>query len=499
MSIRSAGAILLSATLALGCAGEGDEDLTITLGEADDTTAAVAYWPGDEELTAEDIERGRLDLSWRAAVEDTTALPDTAPPSAPRERPATPLDADELAPEPVDERPSLPGPAAPVRVRSDTLDLPETYEEIDRIATRDTVELPAVTLPLSGDVQGPSVLYVQILLDRSPFSPGIIDGKWGKNTDKAVYWLQKREGIDPTGTVDSTTFQRLYELAGRPDRYVRTVTLTEDDVSGPFVTVPADIYQQAELDCLCYDSASEKVAERYHASPDLLARLNPDADLANLKAGDRLRVPNVEKSPLSQEKSVLAAGRTERTGADRPDRRGSADTTVASRRDSPAAPERPARSDLAGGGEIAKIVISGAGFYLHAVDADGRVVYHYPTTLGSEYAPSPQGSYSIASIAFAPWFHWKPALLTGEDPSKPDARLPPGPNSPVGLVWMQLSKPHYGIHGTSAPATIGYVTSHGCVRLTNWDAVDLAHRVAPGVPVEFRDVRSRGDVASMRR
>ena len=125
-------------------------------------------------------------------------------------------------------------------------------------------ELPrlgaSASAPVSGDAQGPSVLYVQVLLDRSPFSPGIVDGKWGKNTRKAVYWLQRSAGMDATGEVDSLTFLRLVDLAGRPDRYVRTIRLAESDVSGPFVEIPADVHAQAELDCMCYRSALEKVA-----------------------------------------------------------------------------------------------------------------------------------------------------------------------------------------------------------------------------------------------
>lgn len=491
MTIRSAGAALLAATLAFACAGE-EEDRTIPLGEASDTTAAVTYWPGEEDLTAEDIERGRLDMSWRRAVEEEGGLADTAP-TSPSKRSPSPPDADELAPDTIEGRPTLAGPRAPFEMRTDTIDFPESYDDLDRLAAvdttgsaaRDTIDLPPVTLPLSGDVQGPSVMYVQALLDRSPFSPGILDGKWGKNTEKAIYWLQRREGLDPTGTVDSTTFHRLYDLAGRPDRYVRTVALTEDDVSGPFVTIPGDVYEQAELECLCYQSTGEKVAERFHSTPDLLARLNPDVDLAALQAGDSLRVPNVDKTPLTQEERVLATAAPEGGPMAR---RGSGPDTLApgdtARRSAP----QGTRDD----GEIARLVISGDGFYLHAVDASGRILRHYPTTLGSEFAPSPEGNYSVSAIAFAPWFHWQPDLLTGQDASKPDARLPPGPNSPVGLVWMQLSKPHYGIHGTSAPATIGYSTSSGCIRLTNWDAVELAHRVAAGVPVEFRAVSGRG-------
>lgn len=491
MSIRSAGAAILALTLTLGCAGDADDEETIALDDGVDTAGVTVAWPEGPELTAEEIERGRLDMSWRRVAEEGGPSPglDGRDPTAP--------DSAALAPGAPADREPLAGPAAPVRVRADTVAFPEEYADLGRIApdgstasSRDTIDLPPVELPLHGDVQGPSVMRVQVLLDRSPFSPGILDGKWGKNTEKAIWWLQSREGLETTGVVDSTTFQRLYALAGRPDRYVRTVALTADDVAGPFVQVPGDIYAQAELDCLCYESTREKVAERYHSDPELLARLNPGVDLAALSAGDTLKVPNVEKTPLAHDMS----GPASRSGPERtvatpaPDTlRSPSDTT-----------RRPAATADRSPGEIARIVISGEGFYVHAVDADGRIVHHFPTTLGSEYAPSPEGEYSIASIAFAPWFHWKPDLLTGEDPSDPDARLPPGPNSPVGLVWMQLSKPHYGIHGTSAPATIGYVTSHGCVRLTNWDAVLLASRVAAGVPVEFRDVAGRSGTVAIR-
>ncbi|MDX1660674.1 MAG: L,D-transpeptidase family protein [Gemmatimonadota bacterium] len=519
MSIRNAGIALLVAAVALGCAEEDTQEGTIALEEGDDTTA-VTYWDAEEDLTAEDIERGRLDMSWREAVEERNGPADSAPSSVPSDRSMSPPDSAELKPSPIERRSPLTGPMAPVEVRADTIDFPESFDDFDRLAKsdttrsrgaeRDTIDLPPVNLPLSGDVQGPSVMYVQVLLDRSPFSPGILDGKWGKNTEKAVYWLQDREGIEPTGTVDSITFHRLYALAGRPDRYVRTVTLTEEDVSGPFVDLSGDIYAKAELECTCYGSVREKVSERFHSSPDLLDRLNPDVDLMALEAGDTLRVPNVRKSGLTHERNALAsagpegerATRQRGGGEDASARRdtgagGQARGDTATRSDTLARGDTTRPSPAEDVGEIAKLVISGKGFYLHAVDSDGRIVRHYPTTLGSEYAPSPQGDYSVAAIAFAPWFHWKPDLLTGEDPSKPDARIPPGPNSPVGLVWMQLSKPHYGIHGTSAPATIGYVTSHGCIRLTNWDAVELAHEISAGVPVEFRDVTGRSQEVAL--
>jgi lipoprotein-anchoring transpeptidase ErfK/SrfK len=289
-----------------------------------------------------------------------------------------------------------------------------------------------------GDVAGPSVLTVQILLDRALFSPGIMDGRWGKNSEKAVYWFQQREGLRRTGVVDQATFERLAQAAGSPEELVRMHTLTEEDVEGPFTSIPDDIYEKAKMDCLCYESLTEKLSETFHVSPDILARLNPDVDLNGLTAGSTIQVPNVRDPD---------AGR---------------------------------------GATVERIVVSAAGHYVHALDAEGRILYHFPTTLGSTYDPSPTGDHRVTSVTKDPWWHYQPAILEHVDSSEPDAKIPPGPNNAVGRVWMALSIPHYGIHGTAAPETIGYVTSAGCVRLTNWDALFLSDRVSRGTAVEFR-------------
>lgn len=371
----------------------------------------VVAWPADslamEELTMEEVERHRYDDSWRRAVSiDTFGM-------AGRDS----AGASEAIP--------------PETIPSDSILIPESWQDIGA----------TVRLPLGGRVEGPSVLYVQILLDRAHFSPGAIDGRWGMNTEKAVYWLQRREGIPATGIVDSLTFNRLTDLAGRPDRFISPHVLTAEEVGGPFVEIPADIYAQAQMDCLCYRSLSEKLAERFHVTPDLLARLNPAASLDSLAAGDTLQVPYFARSTP--------------TGAN---------------------------------GEIARLVISDQGFYVHAVDGEGRILYHFPSTLGSTYDPSPEGELEITSIAEDPWFYYQPDLLSGVPDTAEPARLPPGPNNPVGIVWMQLSADHYGIHGTREPAAIGYETSSGCIRLTNWDAGFLGDRLATGTPVEFVDL-----------
>lgn len=321
----------------------------------------------------------------------------------------------------------------------DTTSVRERVEDI----TPEAVNTAPTSLPLGGKGGGPSVLRVQVLLDRARFSPGVIDGRWGKNTEKAVYWLQRREGLRATGRVDEATFERLAQLAGNPDSLVVAYRLTDADVRGPFVDIPADIYEKAKMDSLGYESLSEKLGEMFHATPELLARLNPDVNLDSLRAGTTLLVPHVMNAPAPQ-------------------------------------------------GSVAEVVISDGAYYLHARDAQGRIVFHAPATLGASYDPSPSGAFEITSVTRNPWWHYQPKLLAAVPDDEPDARIPPGPNNAVGRVWIALSEPHYGIHGTSQPSTIGYVSSAGCVRLTNWDALHLAGRVQKGIPVRFVDTGKAG-------
>ena len=401
-------AALAALIAAAGCARDGGDDKEKApppqpgVAQAAETDADLPY-ADDPGLTPQELERGRLDSDWTAVVQlDTTG--------------------------------------AGTAVRN-----PEKWEQI----TAQEANRTPMFLPLSGDVSGPSVLRAQVLLDRALFSPGIIDGRWGKNVAKAVYFFQQREGLRTTGRVDSLTFQRLAQAAGRPEEIVRQHTLTAEDVKGPFVEMPDSIYDQAKLDCSCYESLSEKLGELFHATPEMLEKLNPDVDLDNLQQGQRLWVPNVR------------------------------------------APDARAQ------GQVASLEVSGRGSFVHALDASGRILYHFPSTLGSTYEPSPQGSFTVRGVTKNPWWHFQPVLLENVPDDRPEARIPPGPNNRVGAVWMALSQPHYGIHGTNKPETIGYATSAGCVRLTNWDALFLADRIARGTPVRFRDIQGRsGDDAS---
>ncbi|HSJ31805.1 MAG TPA: L,D-transpeptidase family protein [Longimicrobiales bacterium] len=433
-------AALLIVLLSAGCrVSDSDTEEQAAPAAEQDGRVATAYASGSDRLSREELEANRLNMDWREFIErDTTAgaAGDTT----------------------ADGQPS-----------SD-----ESWDDI----TMESINSGPAALPLYGDVEGPSVLRVQILLDRALFSPGVMDGRWGSNTEKAVYWMQRREGLRPTGHVDPATWERLQQLAGQTGQLVRTKQLTADDVAGPFVTLPEEYYDRRDMDCQCYESLAEKLAEVHHTTEELLAKLNPDLDLNNVQAGTSLNVPAVDRqAPPAMAQGPGSQAQRADTQAQR-SATGAGDTAGARATGQTGAP-----------GGVAKIVISDGGRYLHALDASGRILYHFPATLGSDYSPSPTGDYRITNIAHDPTWHYQPDLLEGVDDDEPDAVLPAGPNNAVGVVWMQLSRPHYGIHGTSAPETIGYATSNGCVRLTNWDAKFLAERTGAGTPVEFRDVR----------
>ncbi|WP_094549697.1 L,D-transpeptidase family protein [Rubricoccus marinus] len=314
----------------------------------------------------------------------------------------------------------------------------------ERLADLDTTRAwsTEMQLPLGGNVEGPSVLKLQVLLDRARFSPGEIDGRWGNNTEAALVWFQKSAGMEASGVADSATVAALGRRAGRPDSLVVTYTLTAGDVEGPFEPLPEDVYEKAKLERLGYESLGEALGERFHASPALISRLNDSMTLDSLSAGDRIRVPNIMGAPRVS-------------------------------------------------GEIAMIVVSGSGHYLQALSADSTILFHAPATLGAEYDPSPSGDFEVTRTARNPTWHYQPKILASVPDDQEDAVLPGGPNNAVGTVWIALSEPHYGIHGTRAPSTIGYASSAGCTRLTNWDAEHLLSMVKTGTPVQFRDITGR--------
>ncbi|HSG39057.1 MAG TPA: L,D-transpeptidase family protein [Thermoanaerobaculia bacterium] len=440
------------------------------------------------------VQSQRLDPSWRQYAErdrqrrrgmaqqpqtgqpgmtsDTTASPQLQPPLTsdlgvdPSQSRTPPTGAESPGP------PGRPGASSPPASPGT-----ESFETISPQSVQ-----AAPTLPIPEEGGGSTALRTQILLDRARFSPGVLDGYWGKNTEKAVYWFQEAQGMNSTGKVDRATWDALNRAAGPQRSFLRQMTVTAEDLNGPFVQIPEDVYAKSELDCLCYTSPLERLAERTHSTAELLKQLNPQADLENLTQGTTLWVPDVP--PIIPARVAQAQAQGGQDGGAQP-AANQAQRTQAAQQTQPAQQGATGQADSSG--QAQRLVISKKGFYLHGVDGQGNIVFHLPTTLGSDYDPSPGGEYKVTLVKRNPDFHYQPKLFHEVPDTEKDAFLPAGPNSPVGLVWMQLSKPNYGIHGTAVPDTIGYTSSHGCIRLTNWDALFLADRIQAGVQVEFVD------------
>lgn len=274
-------------------------------------------------------------------------------------------------------------------------------------------------------------LRLQVLLDRARFSPGEIDAVTGSNQARALRGYQAAHDLPVTGEPDAATWAAL-ERDAAP--VLAEYRLTDADLAGPYRVLPDDAMDKARLDALGYASLAEALGERFHASPALLRRLNPQLDRAS--AGTVLTVPAV------------------------------------------AAPATA---------KAARVVVDRSDSVLRLLDDGGRVMAQYPASTGSEHDPLPIGDWRIVTVVRDPTFHYNPDLFWDADPGHEKATLAAGPNNPVGTVWIDLSKPHYGIHGTPEPASVGKAQSHGCIRLTNWDAQAVAAAVDASVTVVLQE------------
>lgn len=273
-------------------------------------------------------------------------------------------------------------------------------------------------------------VQVQILLDQAGFSPGEIDGRYGYNTLKAIKAFQEIRGLPNTGIADEQTLE---VLGAGENELLAEYTITPEDLKGPFVPIPHDFMEKAQLKQLHYSTVEEAIAEKFHVAPELLLELNPDAAFLE---GERIIVPNV-------------------------------------------------RSDLPliHGGKLT-VMVNGSTSDL-TVRLNGHVIFYAPISHGGEKGPLPVGKRKIKAITQNPYYRYDPKLFWDANPAHSPAVLPPGPNNPVGRVWIALNVKHYGLHGTPEPSSIGYTQSHGCIRLTNWDAQQLSEILKPGTEIIF--------------
>ena len=282
-----------------------------------------------------------------------------------------------------------------------------------------------------------TAVQTQVMLDRAGFSPGEIDGTIGTSTKRALDAFTKNGGKADALPTDAVIAYRI----------------TEQDAAGPFTAaIPEDMVEKAKLPALGYVDLLEALGERFHASPALLKRMNPGARFA---AGEEIQVPNVAATV-----QPVGPPRGRQSDAASPSAENPAATIVTVKKST---------SDLT------------------VADGNGKILMYAPVTTGSEHDPLPIGEWKVTGVQRDPKFHYNPDLFWDADVKHSKATIPAGPNNPVGVVWVDITRPHYGLHGTPEPATVGKTASHGCVRLTNWDANKLGSLVRPGTKVVFTE------------
>ena len=333
---------------------------------------------------------------------------------------------------------------------------------------------PNAREPVGPHSQGEAVVRAAILLGRLKFSPGEMSKTYTNNLAKAISAFQSASGLPITGAIDAATWNALNDDQSKlqveqkqgqpgqnqsnlpqgaqqrnpgnnpsPAQAINSYIIAMEDIAGPFTRIPRVtgrgaaerlMLREAKLKQLNYESPMQLLAEKFHSSPRLLVALNPGKRFD--KAGEKIEVPNV------------------------------------------LAPEP---------GQAAQVVVDGSTRSVTAWDGNGKILAFYPATVGSEHDPLPVGNWTITEVTWYPRFKYNPKLFWDAENKYPRASLPPGAKSPVGVVWIGLSKKHYGIHGTPDPSKIGVTQSHGCIRLTNWDAAELGKIVKVGTPAVLKD------------
>ena len=282
----------------------------------------------------------------------------------------------------------------------------------------------------------PALIKAQVLLDRKRFSPGVIDGHNGDNLKDALKAFERARNLNVDGELDDEVWAKLNEESSEPVLF--EYKISREDVDGPFVKhIPDKLEDQANLDHLGYTGPTELLAEKFHMDEDLLKALNPGRRFD--RAGTVIVVANVRERPKLDKNRQ----------------------------------------------KVTKIEVVKSDHILRALAEDGSLIAVYPASIGSKEKPAPSGDYTVRAVAEDPTYTYNPDYGFKGVKAEKKFVIKPGPNNPVGSVWIDLSVDSFGIHGTAEPAKVGKTYSHGCARLTNWDAEDLAKLVSKGTTVTF--------------